>query len=307
MRRMRTAHGTWRSRCSMRRWRRLTRMKRISGRSGKKTRCRFPLALSARPMPASPRSQIPWLGQKWLQSPARQILRLMLGHHGFPYRDVTVRVESAWSSINLYDLLIVMFDVNRHLNLPDSRVIKLIKRLGTEVNPNQRRILCMNKVDLVEDKKDLLKVAKEFEDLPGYERYFMVSGLKGKGVKDLVQYLMEQAVRRPWDEEPTVMTEEVMKTITLEVVREKMLHHIHQEIPYVIEHRLMGWKELKDGSLRVEQHFIAPKQSQRQILVGKNGSKIGRIGIEANEELRSIFKRDVHLILQVRVAKKRSA
>ncbi|PWZ27257.1 GTP-binding protein ERG [Zea mays] len=232
---------------------------------------------------------------------------LMLGHHGFPYRDVTVRVESAWSSINLYDLLIVMFDVNRHLNLPDSRVIKLIKRLGTEVNPNQRRILCMNKVDLVEDKKDLLKVAKEFEDLPGYERYFMVSGLKGKGVKDLVQYLMEQAVRRPWDEEPTVMTEEVMKTITLEVVREKMLHHIHQEIPYVIEHRLMGWKELKDGSLRVEQHFIAPKQSQRQILVGKNGSKIGRIGIEANEELRSIFKRDVHLILQVRVAKKRSA
>ncbi|XP_066352826.1 GTP-binding protein ERG-like [Miscanthus floridulus] len=232
---------------------------------------------------------------------------LMLGHHGFPYRDVTVRVESAWSSINLYDLLIVMFDVNRHLTLPDSRVIKLIKRLGTEVNPNQRRILCMNKVDLVADKKDLLKVAKEFEDLPGYERYFMVSGLKGKGVKDLVQYLMDQAVRRPWDEEPTVMTEEVMKTISLEVVREKMLHHIHQEIPYVIEHRLMGWKELKDGSLRVEQHFIAPKQSQRQILVGKNGSKIGRIGIEANEELRSIFKRDVHLILQVRVAKKRNA
>ncbi|KAG2577410.1 GTP-binding protein ERG-like [Panicum virgatum] len=232
---------------------------------------------------------------------------LMLGHHGFPYRDVTVRVESAWSSINLYDLLIVMFDVNRHLNMPDSRVIKLIKRLGTEVNPNQRRILCMNKVDLVEDKKDLLKVAKEFEDLPGYERYFMVSGLKGKGVKDLVQYLMEQAVRRPWDEEPTVMTEEVMKTISLEVVREKMLHHIHQEIPYVIEHRLMDWKELKDGSLRVEQHFITPKQSQRQILVGKNGSKIGRIGIEANEELRSIFKRNVHLILQVRVAKRRRA
>ncbi|KAK3122977.1 hypothetical protein QOZ80_8AG0621420 [Eleusine coracana subsp. coracana] len=232
---------------------------------------------------------------------------LMLGHHGFPKKDVTVRVESAWSSVNLYDLLIVMFDVNRHLEKPDSRVIKLIKRLGTEVNPNQRRILCMNKVDLVQDKKDLLKVAKEFENLPGYERYFMVSGLKGKGVKDLVQYLTEQAVRRPWDEEPTVMTEEVMKTISLEVVREKMLDHIHQEIPYVIEHRLMDWKELKDGSLRVEQHFITPKQSQCQILIGKNGSKIGRIGIEANEELRSIFKRDVHLMLKVRVAKRRSA
>ncbi|KAL6843162.1 hypothetical protein ACP4OV_026875 [Aristida adscensionis] len=217
-----------------------------------------------------------------------------------------VAAVSRKTNTTTHEILGVLTKGNTQIR-PDSRVIKLIKRLGADVNPNQRRILCMNKVDLVEDKKDLLKVAKEFEDLPGYERYFMVSGLKGKGVKDLVQFLMDQAVRRPWDEEPTVMTEEVMKTISLEVVREKMLHHIHQEIPYVIEHRLMDWKELKDGSLRIEQHFITPKQSQRQILVGKNGSKIGRIGIEANEELRSLFKRNVHLILQVRVAKRRSA
>ena len=52
------------------------------------------------------------------------------------------------------------------------------------------------------------------------------------------------------------------------------MYDLLQEIPYVIEHRLMDWKELKDGSLRVEQHFITPKQSQRQILVGKNSSKI---------------------------------
>ncbi|XP_038988494.1 GTP-binding protein ERG isoform X2 [Phoenix dactylifera] len=224
---------------------------------------------------------------------------LMIGHHGYPYRaDVRVRVESAWRSIDLYDLLIVIFDVHRHLSAPDTRVIKLIKNLGAQVHPKQKRVLCMNKVDLVEDKKDLLKVAKEFEDLPAYDRYFMISGLKGSGVKDLVQYLMDQAVKRPWDEDPTIMSEEIMKNIALEVVREKMLDHIHQEIPYVIEHRLMDWKELRDGSLRIEQHFITPKHSQRQILVGKNGSKIGRIGIEANEELRSIFRRQVHLILQ---------
>ncbi|KAK8942498.1 GTP-binding protein ERG [Platanthera zijinensis] len=165
----------------------------------------------------------------------------------------------------------------------------------------------MNKVDLVEDKKDLLKVAKDFEDLPGYERYFMISGLKGSGVKDLVQYLMDQAVKKPWDEEPSIMTEEIMKTISLEVVREKLLNYVHQEIPYMVEHRLMDWKEQRDGSLRVEQHFITPKLSQRKILVGKNGSKIGRIGIEANDELRSIFKREVHLILRVSVARKKCA
>ncbi|KAM7524736.1 hypothetical protein LguiA_014638 [Lonicera macranthoides] len=74
---------------------------------------------------------------------------------------------------------------------------------------------------------------------------------------------------------------------------------IPYEIPYGLDHRLIDWKELRDGSLRIEQHFITPKMSQRKILVGKNGSKIGRIGMEANEELRSIFKRRVHLILQL--------
>ncbi|KAL8508654.1 hypothetical protein ACS0TY_019050 [Phlomoides rotata] len=227
---------------------------------------------------------------------------LMLKKSGFNYSDIKIRNESAWSSISLYDVLIVVFDVHRHIARPDSRVVRLIERVGSIINTNQKRVLCMNKVDLVEKKKDVLKVFDEFKDLPGYERRFAVSGLKGAGIKDLSQYLMEQAVQRPWDEDPfAAMTEEVMKNVSLEIVREKLLDHVHQEVPYGIEHRLMGWKELSDGSLRIEQHFLTPKISQRKILVGKKGSKIGRIGIEANEELRSIFKRNVHLILMVRV------
>ncbi|KAG6788786.1 hypothetical protein POTOM_004863 [Populus tomentosa] len=226
---------------------------------------------------------------------------LMVNNRGYPYKDMKTRVESAWSSVDLYDVLMVIFDVHRHLTRPDSRVVGLIKCMGAQANPKQKRVLCMNKIDLVEKKKDLLKVVEEFKDLPGYDRHFMISGLKGSGVKHLNQYLMEQAVKRPWDEDPLTMSEEVMKNISLEVVRERLLDHVHQEIPYGIDHRLMDWKELRDGSLRIEQHFITPKLSQRKILVGKKGSKIGRIGVEANEELRSIFKREVHLILQVRI------
>ncbi|KAK1407752.1 hypothetical protein QVD17_39378 [Tagetes erecta] len=226
---------------------------------------------------------------------------LIMRSSGLPKSDVKVRVESAWSSIDLYDMLVVIFDVHRHLTRPDKRVVGLIKQMGSQTNLKQKRILCMNKVDLVEEKKDLLKVADQFKDLPGYERFFMISGLKGSGVKDLTQYLMEQAVKRPWDEDPLVMTEDVMKNISIEVVREKFLDHIHQEIPYDVEHRLIDWKELRDGSIRIEQHLITNKVSQRKIIVGKNGSKIGRIGVEANEELRSIFKRHVHLILVVRL------
>ena len=48
-----------------------------------------------------------------------------------------------------------------------------------------------------------------------------------------------------------------------------------QEIPYEVEHRLTDWKELRNGSLRIEQHLFTNKLSQLKILVGKNGSKIG--------------------------------
>ncbi|KAF7147075.1 hypothetical protein RHSIM_Rhsim03G0048600 [Rhododendron simsii] len=232
---------------------------------------------------------------------------------GYAYKDdIKVRVESAWSSVDLYDVVIVIFDVHRHLSRPDARVITLIKRMGSLVNPKQKRVLCMNKVDLVEKKKDLLKVAEQFKDLPGYERIcrlhlsyyvdhvlYIYACLLYITTSELSRCAFCSAVKRPWDEDPLTMSEEVMKTISLETVREKLLDHIHQEIPYDIEHRLVDWKELRDGSLRVEQHLITQKMSQRKILVGKNGSKIGRIGIEANEELRSIFKRNVHLILQV--------
>ncbi|KAH9795461.1 GTP-binding protein ERG [Citrus sinensis] len=215
---------------------------------------------------------------------------LMLNKSGYSHKDVKVRVESAWSAVNLFEVLMVVFDVHRHLTSPDSRVIRLIERMGKQAPPKQKRVLCMNKVDLVTKKKDLLKVAEQFKHLPGYERIFMTSGLKGAGLKDLTQYLMEQAcfhhlhfiwmicaVQRPWSEDPLTMSEEVMKNISLEVVRERLLDHVHQEIPYSIEHRLIDWKDLRDGSLRIEQHLITNKLSQRKILVGKNGSKIGAV------------------------------
>lgn len=66
-------------------------------------------------------------------------------------------------------VLILIF----HKFRPDSRVVRLIERMGSISTPNQRRVLCMNKVDLVAKKSDLLKVVEEFKDLPGYERYVL--------------------------------------------------------------------------------------------------------------------------------------
>lgn len=67
---------------------------------------------------------------------------------------VTQRTESAWGSLFLYNVLIVMINAHRHLIKPDPRVISLVKELGETVKHKQKRILCMNKDDLIEVKKE---------------------------------------------------------------------------------------------------------------------------------------------------------
>ncbi|XP_048501522.1 GTP-binding protein ERG-like [Beta vulgaris subsp. vulgaris] len=96
-----------------------------------------------------------------------QIICLKIGH---PSRDTNARIQSSWNSVNLYDVLMIIFDVHRHLTRPDSRVKRLIQRMGLEPNIKQKHILCMNKVDLAEKKKDVPKVSQELNDLQGYER-----------------------------------------------------------------------------------------------------------------------------------------
>eukprot|EP00250_Pteridium_aquilinum_P009007 c18379_g1_i1 orf=844-2430(-) len=214
--------------------------------------------------------------------------------------DTRRRSESAWQLFSHCEVILVLVDAYRQIHKPDKRVLRLVERLGTEENPYPKRVLVLNKVDIVEDKRHLLPLAQQFDKLPGYESIFMVSALTGSGVRDIMTYLNCQAVLRPWEEEPDPLNEETIKTLSMEVVREHLLDRVHEEIPYELDHQLVDWQDLEDGSLRIEQHFYLPKKGQCRIVVGKGGSKIREIGMKACEELRKLLNRKVHLFLEVK-------
>lgn len=214
--------------------------------------------------------------------------------------DTRRRSESAWQLFAHCEVLIVLVDSYRQIHKPDKRILRLVEKLGMEENPHPKRVLCLNKVDIVENKKDLLPLAKLFEKLPGYESIYMISALTGSGVKDIMKYLMGEAVLRPWEEDPDPLNEETVKTLSMEIVREYLLNYVHEEIPYELDHQLTDWQELEDGSLRIEQQFYLPKKGQCRIVVGKGGSKIREIGMKACEELRQLLGRKVHLFIEVK-------
>ena len=91
------------------------------------------------------------------------------------------------------------------------------------------------------------------------------------------------------------------RSLAAEITREKLYLRLHQELPYQSTVETDVWKELKDGSVRIEQTIYVERESQRKIVLGKGGHSIKAIGAEARREIAELFERPVHLFLFVKV------
>ena len=89
--------------------------------------------------------------------------------------------------------------------------------------------------------------------------------------------------------------------IAAEITREKLFDRLHQELPYQATVETDIWKELRDGSARIEQTIYVERESQRKIVLGKGGATIKAIGAEARKEIAELAEQKVHLFLFVKV------
>jgi GTP-binding protein Era len=92
-----------------------------------------------------------------------------------------------------------------------------------------------------------------------------------------------------------------MRALAAEITREKIYLRLHQELPYRSTVETDQWKELRDGSVRIEQTIFVERESQRKIVLGKDGQAIRAIGSEARKEIAQLIEKPVHLFLFVKV------
>jgi GTP-binding protein Era len=203
-------------------------------------------------------------------------------------------VASAWSGAHDADLVSVIVDARRGL---DEETTALIDRLEPELQP---KILLLNKIDLVE-KPVLLAVAKAANDRAKFAATFMISALTGDGVPDLRRWLSAHLPPGPWLYPEDQITDAPLRQLAAEITREKLYLRLHQELPYQSTVETTQWKELKDGSVRIEQTIFVERDSQRKIVLGKGGRTIKAIGAEARREIAEICEQPVHLFLFVKV------
>jgi GTP-binding protein Era len=226
------------------------------------------------------RSQLVFIDTPGIFAPRRRLDRAM--------------VTSAWTSAHDADLVGVLIDARRGI---DAEVSGLLDRVASV---RHGRFLILNKIDLVE-KPTLLVLAQTANQRAAFETTFMISALHSDGVVDMRRWLAARAPAGPWHFPEDQVSDAPLRQLAAEITREKLYLRLHQELPYHSTVETVDWKELKDGSVRIEQTIFVERESQRKIVLGKGGQTIKASGSEARREIAAAVEAKVHLMLFVKV------
>ncbi|KAM5272651.1 GTPase Era, mitochondrial [Ctenodactylus gundi] len=138
---------------------------------------------------------------------------------------------------------------------------------------------------------------------PHFQEIFMLSALDQEDVKILKHYLLAQAQPGPWEFHSGVLTSQTPEEICANKIREKLLEHLPQEVPYNVQQRTVVWEEGPSGELVIHQNLLVPKESHVRVLIGQKGHMISQIAQEVGHDLMNIFLCDVHIHLSVKLLK----
>ena len=206
-------------------------------------------------------------------------------------------VDAAWTGAGDADFVALIVDAERGVT---EELDSLLEGLAAIPHP---KVLILNKVDLIKREK-LLALSESLNARLAFEQTFMVSALKGDGVKDFLDWASNRIPPGPWHFPEDQLTDLSLAITAAEVTREKLFLRIHDEIPYNVTVETEKFTIQKDGSYRIDQVIYVTRDTHKKIVLGAGGQTIKAIGAESRKELMEIFEVPVHLFLFVKVREK---
>jgi GTP-binding protein Era len=203
-------------------------------------------------------------------------------------------VTTAWSGAKDADMVALLVDARRGF---DHDVSKLVDRLKDVKVP---RVVILTKIDTVKRER-LLVLAQEVNARLPFDATFMVSGLTGSGVQDVLKWFAARVPEGPWLYPEDQVSDLPIRALAAEITREKLFIRLHDELPYELTVETEQWKEQRDGSVRVEQTIFVARESQKQIVLGSGGSTIKQVSMAARADIAEAADTPVHLFLFVKV------
>lgn len=207
-------------------------------------------------------------------------------------RRMMAAVHDALMSV---DVVVLMRDASVSTGNGDRFVLDLVKQ------SEKPAILVLNKIDKVKNKAEILPLIEFYSNEFDFAEIVPVSALKGEAVENL----LEQIIKHLPEAEPIFaedeFTDQPMRSIVAELVREKILRSTGEELPYVTAVVPERWDESDPERLQIYCAIYVERPSQKGIIIGKGGAKLKQIGTEAREDIEKLLGRHVHLQLFVKV------
>ena len=193
------------------------------------------------------------------------------------------------------DVVVLMRDASVSTGNGDKFVLELVRESG------KTAVLVLNKIDKIKDKKNLLPLIQYYAGEYDFAEIVPISALKGEAIdnllKQIVKHLPENEAIFAEDE----MTDQSMRTLVSEMVREKILQTTGDEIPYVTAVVTEKYDETEADVTRIHCAIYVERSSQKGIIIGKGGIKLKKIGTEARVDIENLLGKKVFLQLFVKV------
>ena len=219
------------------------------------------------------------------------------GIHKPKYKLSQRMVELSLQSLKDVDLILIMVDASQPFGKGDQFVIDQLQKIRTPV------FLLLNKIDLIK-KENLLPLIDTYQSLYSFAEIIPVSALKGDNLDRLRDKILEYLPPGDPYFPPDQFTDQSERLIVAELIREKILSHTREELPYSTTVMVDSFKTDEEKKLiRISAIIYVDKKSQKGIIIGKDGSLLKRIGTQARQDIERILNSRVFLQLWVKVKK----
>ena len=194
------------------------------------------------------------------------------------------------------DIIIWLVAATDKLGADEQNIARLLEQT------KKRVVLAINKTDLLKNKEAVLELIARYKDIYDFIDIVPVSALKDNNVDELMKVIFDLLPEGPLYFDPDVVTNQPVREITAEIIREKALRLLSDEVPHgiaVVIEKMHERKSLMD----IEASIICDKDSHKGIIIGKGGAMLKKIGMAARKDIEAMCDMQVNLKLWVKVRK----
>ena len=204
-------------------------------------------------------------------------------------------VNVAENTLKEVDVILWLVEPTTFIGAGERHIAEQLSKIKTPV------ILVINKIDTVKSKEEILTFIAAYKDILNFAEIIPVSALKEMNIEDVKSSIFKYLPAGPQFYDEDTVTDQPMRQIAAELIREKALRMLDDEIPHSIAVVIDQMKERSNGIIDVDATIVCERDSHKGIIIGKGGSMLKRIGTAARMEIENLMDTKVNLKLWVKV------